>query len=70
MGDHVSIKFRKKGPLFPDGAFSDQQTANALFLMSFAENQKLARRPYGGLMADSAPVLHSPSSAVAATEGG
>jgi hypothetical protein len=32
-------------------AVSDQQSANALFLMSFAESRKL--------MADSAPVLRS-----------
>jgi hypothetical protein len=35
-------------------AVSDQQSAKTLFLMSFAESRKLARRPYGGLMADSA----------------
>jgi len=35
-------------------AVSDQQSANTLFLMSIAERRKLARRPYGGLMADSA----------------
>jgi len=43
-------------------AVSDQQSANILFLVSFPESRKL--------MADSAPVLRSPSSAVAATEGG
>jgi hypothetical protein len=40
-------------------AISDQRSANTLFLMSFTESRKLARRPYGGLMADSAPVLRS-----------
>jgi hypothetical protein len=35
-------------------AVSDQQSANTLFLISFAESRKLARRPYGGLMAYSA----------------
>jgi nitrate/nitrite transporter NarK len=33
-------------------AVSGQQSANALFLMSFAESRKLARRPYGGLITD------------------
>jgi hypothetical protein len=32
-------------------AVSDQQSANTLFLKPFAESRKLARRPYGGLMA-------------------
>jgi len=50
-------------------AVSNQQSANTLFLIPFAESRKLARRTYGGLMADSAPVLRSPSSAVACYGG-
>ena len=40
---------------------SNQQSANTLFLMPFAESRKLARRPYGELMADSAHLKTSVS---------